>query len=72
MNCYNAYSLQLVPQLQGFTKLLFSKLVFLSAAGGGERQQGYRRQRDRDGGPVFATKISFNKTVFKAAEFMIF
>ena len=68
----NAYSLQLVPQLQGFTKLLFSKLVFLSAAGGGERQQGYRRQRDRDGGPVFATKISFNKTVFKAAEFMIF
>ena len=70
----NAYSLQLVPQLQGFTKLLFSKLVFLSAAGGGERQQGYRRQRDRDGGPgrVFAAKISFNKTVFKAAEFMIF
>ena len=42
--------------------------------GGGERQQGYRRQRDGDGGwrPVFATKISFNKTVFKAAEFMIF
>ena len=68
----NAYSLQLVPQLQGFTKLLFSKLVFLSAAGGGERQQGYRRQRDRDGGRMFATKISFNKTVFKAAEFMIF
>ena len=58
----------------GIYKIAVFKLVFLSAAGGGERQQGYRRQRDRDGGPgpVFAAKISFNKTVFKAAEFMIF
>ena len=44
----------------------------LQAAESGNRDTEDREMEMEDGGPVFATKISFNKTVFKAAEFMIF